>query len=145
MLLSLLRTSFQTTVRQTRFVRSYLNFFGRPLRGLPKTLWPVTCLNTIDKANFIPIKTKDGKFKAPNIGIAIGSMKPDTFLRFGQPGFIVDTTTTRQKLQYHALKARYFRSTQAGQYLVLLTATDKTRLIRIDEFLVRSEAQANQP
>lgn len=33
---------------------------------------------------------------------------------------------------------------QVGQYLVLLTGTDKARLIRIDEFMVPSQAPVNQ-
>lgn len=106
---------------------------------LSKKYWSLACLYTIYKGNFIPIKRNDGKFKAPQESIKLRTLKPDIFLPFGKEGLVIDATPMKKKLLDLALKARYLKCTQPGQYLVLLKDTDRTRLIRMEEFLLPSE------
>eukprot|EP00173_Palmaria_palmata_P000801 Plantae.Rhodophyta-Palmaria_palmata.ctg14030.p1 GENE.Plantae.Rhodophyta-Palmaria_palmata.ctg14030~~Plantae.Rhodophyta-Palmaria_palmata.ctg14030.p1 ORF type:complete len:177 (-),score=4.46 Plantae.Rhodophyta-Palmaria_palmata.ctg14030:290-820(-) len=62
----------------------------------------------------------------------------DNFIFFGTTGYTMDTTPADRKLDSRALKARYLRTTQEGQYLVLVVNTKKTPLIRMAEFMLPS-------
>lgn len=52
-------------------------------------------------------------------------------------GYIVDTTPTKRKIDDRELKARFLRTTQDGQYLVLVVKSMKSRLIRSTEFVLQ--------
>lgn len=85
------------------------------------------------------IKKADGNHKAPNKAIPDMNMKADDLLPFGQERVIKETTSHKKKVQDRALKARYQRKTQAGQYLALLSNIGKHRLIRMEEFMTLSK------
>lgn len=101
--------------------------------GLPKTLWSAAYLDAIEKANWIPVKQTDGSYKSTNSKIPGKETSTRAFLPFGKHGYVVNTTSRKKKLDDRALKARYLRSTQSGQHLVLIDVTNKTRLIRQED------------
>lgn len=103
--------------------------------GLPLTLWSVAALDAIDKGNYLPVKRNTGNSVPPNAQL-YADQNPKHLLPFGQRGYIVDTTPHKPKLQPRAIPARYLRALTPAQYLVLLPAVNKTRLIRPSEFIV---------
>lgn len=53
-----------------------------------------------------------------------------------QNGFVEHTTPIKRKFDDRALKVRYIRTTQDGQFLMLVVKPMKTRLIRTTEFVL---------
>lgn len=84
----------------------------------------------------IAIKRLDGKYTTPNEALPISKLDERYFLPFGQHEYTVDTTPLEKNLHERALKAQYLRAKQAGQFIFLLPKTNKTKLIRVREFML---------
>lgn len=93
---------------------------------LPKKFWSFAFLDAIDKANLFPPNTQTAFFRSPNKTMPGMRTKAVSFLPFGQGGYVVDTSPTKRELEGRTLKARYLRSTQEGQYVLLFTAVEKS-------------------
>eukprot|EP00173_Palmaria_palmata_P001939 Plantae.Rhodophyta-Palmaria_palmata.ctg2169.p1 GENE.Plantae.Rhodophyta-Palmaria_palmata.ctg2169~~Plantae.Rhodophyta-Palmaria_palmata.ctg2169.p1 ORF type:complete len:124 (+),score=2.30 Plantae.Rhodophyta-Palmaria_palmata.ctg2169:736-1107(+) len=87
----------------------------------------------------MPIKRINGKLKAPNDAFPNISFEDSRFLPFEQRGYVLDNTPQKPILNDRAIEARYLRRTQEKQYLVLIVATNKTRLVRQEKFILEGK------
>lgn len=93
----------------------------------------------------MPIKRQDGSFKALNQDFPCTRLHEKEFLPFEQIGYVVDKKPAKKKLEDLALKERYLRTTQSGQYFILIVSKYKTRSIRVEDFLVAKSASSKPP
>lgn len=83
----------------------------------------------MDKFNYSPIKKVKEKYAAPKTAIPKAKFDASRFLLFDLKGFILDNTLNKGELADRAIKTRYLRTSADGQYVVLVSRNNKTRLI----------------
>lgn len=114
------------------------------------SFWSLGALDSIDKANHMPFKRHGALQLSPHASMQLHGCNtdilcgPNSFLPYGQAGFVLDTRKIQIKLDNRTIRANYIRCLSKDSYQIFRRDTMKISIIRKSEFTLKVEKRQNE-